>query len=246
MRRLALLFLLLAAPALADRTITFSINGTTGWISGAAGLDSECSCEGGPFADCVNETTAIASEPGMYKLVVTTAELACTDETVVVVKSSSIPAGYPPVEIHIPTLDCGGGGGGGGTCANCDLIDNIYAAVSGGATITVGPPIVNGGLELRRGADYYYADGMAPVFRCSACSDLTGATVLLKLKTGGAGLTAAGVIDIAAGTEKVVHADVPGATTARLTSASQWTYEVWVTLPSGHTWPEWAGRLTVP
>lgn len=44
-------------------------------MTAAAALDSEVSIDGGTFADCTNEATEIATSSGMYKLLLTAAEM---------------------------------------------------------------------------------------------------------------------------------------------------------------------------
>lgn len=56
--------------------LTFTILDADGDpVSGAAGLDSEVSIDGGTFADCTNEATEIATASGMYFIDLTAAEM---------------------------------------------------------------------------------------------------------------------------------------------------------------------------
>lgn len=56
--------------------ITFPLWLTTGLVnSGAAGLDSEVSIDGGTFTDCTNEATEIATASGTYYLDLTSGEM---------------------------------------------------------------------------------------------------------------------------------------------------------------------------
>lgn len=57
-------------------------------VTGAAGLDSERSLDGGTFADCTSEATEVATSSGIYYLDLTAAEMN-TDCTVVIVKTST-------------------------------------------------------------------------------------------------------------------------------------------------------------
>lgn len=57
-------------------------------VSGAAGLDSEVSKDGGTFADCTNEATEIATSSGVYYLDLTSTEMNA-DATVITVKTST-------------------------------------------------------------------------------------------------------------------------------------------------------------
>lgn len=69
--------------------ITFGLWLTTGLInSGAGGLDSEVSIDGGTFADCTNEATEIASGSGTYYLDLTSGEMN-GDTIAIQVKSST-------------------------------------------------------------------------------------------------------------------------------------------------------------
>ena len=291
--------------------VTFPIVDTAGeFVTGAAALDTECSCDGGAFADCASEATEIGST-GVYYLDLSALELTCAT-TAARVQTSSAPTTlvvitpatatgeqWPtkPATIgtaalaQFMTVDTGetvavagsvakiaqGAAGdpwltlvpgayGAGTagkilgtyldaavssaaCANCGLIDDIYGKVSGGVSVVTAPSLsTSGALTLRVGADYYHADGRAPVFTCTSCPTLTGATVTLKLFVTSGVLTCSGVVDTPTGATKSVHVDVPAATTVQLRSRTSATYEVWVTLPGvgGHTWPEWAGALVVP
>lgn len=69
--------------------ITFGMWLTTGLInSGAAGLDSEVSIDGGTYADCTNEATEIATSSGSYYLDLTAGETN-GDTIAIQVKSST-------------------------------------------------------------------------------------------------------------------------------------------------------------
>lgn len=67
----------------------FDLRLNTGAVnSGAAGLDSEVSLDGGTFADCTNEATEVATSSGHYYLDLTAGEMNA-DCVVVQVKSST-------------------------------------------------------------------------------------------------------------------------------------------------------------
>jgi hypothetical protein len=69
--------------------ITFALRLNNGQVnSGAAGLDSEVSKDGGTFTDCTNEATEIASSSGIYYLDLTAGEMD-GDTVAIVVKSST-------------------------------------------------------------------------------------------------------------------------------------------------------------
>jgi len=57
-------------------------------VTGATGLDSEVSKDGGTFADCTNEATEIATSSGMYYLDLTSTEMNA-DTVAIIVKTSS-------------------------------------------------------------------------------------------------------------------------------------------------------------
>ena len=72
--------------------VTFPIYDNTGaLVTGAAGLDSEVSIDGGTFADCTNEATEIATSSGIYYLDLTAGEMN-GDTIAVLVKTSTTDA----------------------------------------------------------------------------------------------------------------------------------------------------------
>lgn len=80
-------------------TLIFPIRKNDGTlVTGAAGLDSEISKDGGAFTDCTNETTEIGSS-GFYKLLLTTAEMNA-DYIAVLVKTSTSGAVNPTIMIY--------------------------------------------------------------------------------------------------------------------------------------------------
>lgn len=69
--------------------VYFDLRLNTGALnSGAAGLDSERSLDGGTFADCTNEATELAASSGHYYLDLTAAEMNA-DCVVIQIKSST-------------------------------------------------------------------------------------------------------------------------------------------------------------
>lgn len=69
--------------------VTFPILDADGdLVTGAAGLDSEVSLDGGTFADCTNEATEIATSSGVYYLDLTAAEMNA-DTVAIIVKTST-------------------------------------------------------------------------------------------------------------------------------------------------------------
>jgi hypothetical protein len=72
--------------------VTFPILDNDGdLVTGATGLDSEVSKDGGTFADCTNEATEIATSSGMYYLDLTATEMNA-DTVAIIVKTSSADA----------------------------------------------------------------------------------------------------------------------------------------------------------
>jgi hypothetical protein len=69
--------------------VTFPILDADGdLVTGATGLDSEVSKDGGTFTDCTNEATEIATSSGVYYLDLTSTEMNA-DTVAVIVKTSS-------------------------------------------------------------------------------------------------------------------------------------------------------------
>lgn len=80
--------------------VTFPIFDADGdLVTGATGLDSEVSKDGGTFADCTNEATEIATSSGMYFLDLTSTEMNA-DTVAVIVKTSSSGAKTTPLVIY--------------------------------------------------------------------------------------------------------------------------------------------------
>lgn len=68
-------------------------------VTGAAGLDSEISKDGGTFADCTNEATEIATSSGMYYLDLTSTEMNA-DAVCIIVKTSTGGAKTTPIVLY--------------------------------------------------------------------------------------------------------------------------------------------------
>ena len=68
-------------------------------VSGAAGLDSEVSKDGGTFADCTNEATEIATSSGIYYLDLTSTEMNA-DTVAIIVKTSTSGAKTTPIVLY--------------------------------------------------------------------------------------------------------------------------------------------------
>lgn len=80
--------------------VTFPILDADGdLVTGATGLDSEVSKDGGTFADCTNEATEIATSSGMYYLDLTSTEMNA-DCVAIIVKTSSSGAKTTPIVLY--------------------------------------------------------------------------------------------------------------------------------------------------
>lgn len=80
--------------------VTFPIFDADGdLVTGAAGLGSEVSIDGGTFSDCTNEATEIATSSGMYYLDLTSGELN-GDTVTIIVKTSTSGAKTTPIIIY--------------------------------------------------------------------------------------------------------------------------------------------------
>lgn len=80
--------------------ITFYVLDADGdLVSGATGLDSEVSIDGGTFADCTNEATEIATASGVYFLDLTAAEMN-GDTIAIITKTTSSGAKTSPTILY--------------------------------------------------------------------------------------------------------------------------------------------------
>jgi hypothetical protein len=80
--------------------VTFPILDADGdLVTGATGLDSEISKDGGTFADCTNEATEIATSSGMYYLDLTSTEMNA-DTVAIIVKTTSSGAKTTPIVMY--------------------------------------------------------------------------------------------------------------------------------------------------
>lgn len=68
-------------------------------VTGATGLDSEISKDGGTFADCTNEATEIATSSGMYYLDLTSTEMNA-DTVALIIKTSTSGAKTTPIVLY--------------------------------------------------------------------------------------------------------------------------------------------------
>lgn len=80
--------------------VTFPIFDADGdLVTGATGLDSEVSKDGGAFTDCTNEATEIATASGIYYLDLTNTEMNA-DTVAVIIKTSSSGAKTTPIVMY--------------------------------------------------------------------------------------------------------------------------------------------------
>lgn len=80
--------------------VTFPILDADGdLVTGAAGLDSEVSIDGGTFGDCSAEATEIATSSGMYYLDLTNTEMN-GDTIAIIVKTSTVGAKTTPIVLY--------------------------------------------------------------------------------------------------------------------------------------------------
>lgn len=80
--------------------VTFPILDADGdLVTGATGLDSEVSIDGGAFADATSEATELATASGMYYLDLTAAEMN-GDTIAVIVKTSTVGAKTTPIILY--------------------------------------------------------------------------------------------------------------------------------------------------
>lgn len=80
--------------------VTFPILDADGdLVTGATGLDSEVSKDGGTFADCTNEATEIATSSGMYYLDLTSTEMNA-DTVALIIKTSTSGAKTTPIVLY--------------------------------------------------------------------------------------------------------------------------------------------------
>jgi hypothetical protein len=106
--------------------ITFPILDADGdLVTGATGLDSEVSKDGGTFAECTNEATEIATSSGVYYLDLTSTEMNA-DTVAVIVKTTSSGAKTTTLVIY-PLKD-------GDIIANMTQVGGQTASASGTVT----------------------------------------------------------------------------------------------------------------
>ena len=102
------------------------------YVPSAAGLDSEISKNGDTFADCTNEATEIATNSGVYYLLLTATEMTA-DVISIKIKTSTLNAKYPLITLYPRKLvtarsgTCAGGASGYMTLdSDASAIDDYY------------------------------------------------------------------------------------------------------------------------
>lgn len=151
--------------------VTFPILDADGdLVTGATGLDSEVSKDGGTFADCTNEATEIATSSGMYFLDLTSTEMNA-DTVAIIVKTSSSGAKTTPIVLYPEEA--------GDVRVNVTQINSVTAVAPGA---TGGPAIlVSHGGTAQAGA----AGSITLAAGASATDDLyKGQTVSIVSGTG--------------------------------------------------------------
>lgn len=146
-------------------------------VTGATGLDSEISKDGGTFADCTNEATEIATSSGMYYLDLTSTEMNA-DAVCIIVKTSSSGAKTTPIvlypqesgDIKVDVQSYGGTAGtfsGGRPEVNASHIAGSAVSTS---TAQIGVNVVNFG-----GSAGTFASGVPAVNATQISGDSTAA-----------------------------------------------------------------------
>jgi hypothetical protein len=102
--------------------VTFPILNATGLVTGATGLDSEVSIDGGTFADCSNEATEIATSSGMYYLDLTAAEM--NGDTIAVIVKTTTSGAFTTPLVFYPGVDASYRGSVTGATTTTTLIDS--------------------------------------------------------------------------------------------------------------------------
>jgi hypothetical protein len=92
-------------------------------VTGATGLDSEISKDGGTFADCTNEATEIATASGIYYLDLTSTEMNA-DCVCIIVKTTSSGAKTTPIFLYPQEA-------GDANAFGDDLLKRDMSAISG-------------------------------------------------------------------------------------------------------------------
>ena len=92
------------STAVTITTPVFDAEWSDAYESGATGLDSEISKDGGSFADCDNELTEIDST-GVYTLTVTDTERGTHDNVVIKCTTTTVGAKIPIFVIQTPVTD---------------------------------------------------------------------------------------------------------------------------------------------
>jgi hypothetical protein len=182
-------------------------------VTGATGLDSEVSKDGGTFADCTNEATEIATASGVYYLDLTSTEMNA-DTVAIIVKTSS--SGAKTTTLVLYPQEAGdlvaAIGAGGLTAASLDSTVQLQLGI-----VASGTAQSVTGTTIRLAAAHTFAD-----------DELIGAVVVI---TGGStGVGQARVI-----TDYVSSTDTATVDTWTTTPTGTITYVVFAAAPASTT-----------
>ena len=152
-------------------------------VAGATGLDTEVSLNGDTFADATNEATQIATDSGMYYLLLTAAEL--TADVVAGITKTSSAGGkttswalYPRKLVTVASGTSAGGDAAYITLdAGASAIDDFYNGMVCIATI-------DSGVEVRVIADYTGSNKQAAVTPAWNTAPDADDTFIIKLPEG--------------------------------------------------------------
>lgn len=227
--------------------VTFPILDADGdLVTGATGLDSEVSLDGGTFADCTNEATEIATSSGLYYLDLTAGEMNA-DTTAVIVKTTSSGAKttvltfYPQeagdLQANVTQIS------GDATAA-----DNLEAAADGTGYNLGGGSVVAASVTGNVGGNVTGSVGSVATGGITAASIATGAIdadaiaadavteIQSGLATASALSTVAGYLDTEVAAIKAKTDNLPAAPAAAgdIPSAATVADAVWDEARSGH------------
>lgn len=169
--------------------VTFPILDADGdLVTGAAGLDSEVSKDGGTFADCTNEATEIATSSGVYYLDLTSTEMNA-DTVAVIVKTST--TGAKTTTLVMYPEETG------------DIQVNVTAFGGTAGTFASGRPEVNtthaAGTAWGSGAITAASIASNAITSAKIATDAIGAAQIAADAIGSSELAASAVTEIAAG-----------------------------------------------
>lgn len=179
--------------------ITFALLDADGdLVTGAAGLDSEVSKDGGTFADCTNEATEIATSSGMYYLDLTSTEMNA-DTVAVIIKTSTSGAKTSPIVMYPQEtgdilVDVQSISGDSGAADNLEaLLDGTGAAVKITTLAVTSTSVFTGNVSMAAGITITQSSANTPGIEITGNGSAAGIR-----STGGA--TGAGIKLIGGGT----------------------------------------------